>query len=324
MKKLILVIIGLCWTLNMAWAQGPHRPHKHHPKLSKEAKEELHQFHKTEIYPVKKAAHDKFLQGLNQEDLAFLDQKRMEEKALHEEIRELKKQGREWRESGKSREEIKAIFEPHREKRKAFMESMKPFMERHQELVNASMLELKAHKEDWKNQKHAILKKYLSEEEMTKMEAHRKKRGEKRAKHASKHKGDKKAMKAVRFVLWDGEMKKPRACKRGGKNCSKDTEKTSTSASSGLETATNIAVQNYPNPAITQTTLLLTLQETAKKVTITIADANGKQVWNKQLNKLDAGEHKIDVNLRKFTNGQYFYTVEVGEQQITKTLVVNK
>ena len=66
------------------------------------------------------------------------------------------------------------------------------------------------------------------------------------------------------------------------------------------------------------------LKESAKKVKVRITDLEGKQVWKKNYNKMSSGEQKIDVDLRRFANGQYFYSIEVGEEQITKTMVVNK
>ncbi|WP_264789134.1 T9SS type A sorting domain-containing protein [Aureispira anguillae] len=330
MKKLLWVVMGLCFLINQSLAQAPHQGRKDHkPLLSKEAKQELQEFHKKEIYPIKKATHDQFLKSLSQDDIAFLESKRAESKTLHQEAQALRQEMKALRTSGKDRkeirEEMKTAFEPIREKRKAFMESMKPFMERNMEVVKQSMETLKSHRETWKTQKREILKKYLSEEEIAKMEAHRKKKQERHAQHAPKKSAHKKGGKAVKFVLWDGEFKTPRHGKRGRKECKTTQEKGNQSEKlSTTKIDKNITLSNYPNPAITQTTILLTTKEEAKTVKIIINDADGKQVWMKQYAKLNAGEHKIDVNLRKFASGQYFYTVSIGEQSITKTLIVNQ
>lgn len=335
MTKLLLAVIGVCLGSTILFGQGPpHRGghhHKHHPKLSKEAKAALHKFEKETVYPVKKAAHDQFLAGLNPEDQAFLEQKRGEKEALKSKMQLLRKEMRQKKESGISREamkaERKALFKPVRDEMKALMESMKPFMERNQALLKSSTSEMHAKRETWRGQKKTILDQYLSDEQKAKMEAHRKERGERRedGKRGREHAEGRKIRGAVRFVLWDGEMKERRHCK--GKACKTTDSKNNSEESSSLQNISQITafkVSNYPNPALTQTTILLELQDVAKKVKITMTNAQGKQVWSKQYNKLNAGEHKVDVNLHKFTNGQYFYTVEIGEEQITKTLIVNQ
>lgn len=332
MKQVLLTVLGLCLFLTISFAQGPHQHKRHHGKLSAEAKAELETFHKEKVYPVKKAAHDKMTATFSAEDLAFLEQKRAEGKALHEETRALRKEMKGARKNGTSKEEMKATYAPIKEKYAAFMESMKPFMERNKEAIVAAAKSLKAEQEGWRTEKKAILDKHLSEEDKAKM-AERKermkeklqKRGEKRG----KDKGDFRKMKMVKFVLWDGEMKTRKACKKGGKDCDKGTSD-SDSGNSGnsrmgaLDGSQGMTLTNYPNPAINQTTVIFELTNTTKKANLIITDSQGKQVWKKHFNKLNAGEHKVDVDLKKLPNGQYFYTLETDDNQMTKTLIVNK
>ena len=122
---------------------------------------------------------------------------------------------------------------------------------------------------------------------------------------------------AVRFVLWDGVMKTPKGnqANRAGN---------SNRAIKNLSQTTTFTISTYPNPAISQTTILLKLTEESKKVNVSLTNAEGQQVWSKNYNKLTKGEHKIDVNLQKLVSGNYFYTVEIGEERITKPFVVNK
>jgi hypothetical protein len=312
--------------LSVVFAQGKHKGHKHHPKLNKEARAALQEFHKENIYPVKKGAHDQLLASLSQEDQSFLDQKRLEAKALHQEMKSMRQEMKGLRESGKSREEMHAIrkgkFAPLKEKRHAFMESMKPFMEKNKALIQTSMEPMKENREVWKAKKKAILDQHLSAEEKAKMDACKKERGERG--HRGRAHGDKgheqegrKGKGAVRFVLWDGEMRTPKENQNTG------AEK-SNGALENLSQANSFTISAYPNPAISQTTILLKLTEESKKVNVSVTNAEGQKVWSKSYNKLTKGEHQIDVNLQKLVSGNYFYTVEIGEKQMTKPFVVNK
>jgi hypothetical protein len=328
MKQFILVLLVMSFGLSVVFAQGRHRGHKHHhPKLNKEAKAAMHKFHKETVYPVKKAAHDQFLATLSQKDRTFLDQKRVEGKALQQEHRAMHKEMKGLRESGKSKEEMhemrKEKFAPLRAKRQAFMESMKPFMERNEALIKTSIEPMKENRATWKVKKEAILDQYLSEEEKTKMESCKKERGERghRGGHHAK-KGDKKhegrrGKGAVQFVLWDGVMKTPKEAQTNGSKKSK-------TGIESLSETNSFTISTYPNPAISQTTILLKLTEESKKVKVTLTNTEGQQVWVKNYSKLTEGEHQIDVNLQKLVSGQYFYTVEIGEKRITKPFVVNK
>lgn len=338
MKQVILVILVMSLSLSVVFAQGKHRGHHHHPKLSKEAKAALQTFHKETIYPIKKEAHDQFLAGLSQEDKAFLDKKRVEEKALRQEMKAMHQEMKTLRESAKSREEMHALHKekmaPLREKHKAFMESMKPFMEKNEALVKASMEPIKENRTVWKAKKEAILEQYLSAEEKAKRAARKEEKGERghrgghhghkvdkehkgeRARGDQNHEG-KGARGAVRFVLWDGLMHSPKEEQANG------AENSSTTIED-LSQTNAFTVSSYPNPAISQTTLLLNLAEASTKVRINLTNAEGQQVWSKSYNKLTKGEHQIDVNLQNLVSGQYFYTVEIGEERITKPLIVNK
>lgn len=328
MKQFILVILVLSLGLSVVFAQGERRGHKHHhPKLNQEARAALHEFQKETIYPVKKAAHDQFLATLSQEDRRFLEEKRAEGKAMHQEMRALRQEMKGLRERGKSREEMQEIrkekFAPLKEKRHAFMESMKPFMEKNKALIQTSMEPMKENREAWKAKKKAIIEEYLSEEERAEMEACKKQKGEGRHRgehHAGKegkqHEG-RKGKKAVRFVLWDGQMKAP-------KGDQEQEHKNSSETIGNLSQANTFTLSTYPNPAISQTTILLNLSEASRKVNIRLTNAEGQQVWSKTYHKLTKGAHQIDVNLEKLVSGNYFCTVEIGEKRISKPFVVNK
>lgn len=332
MKQVLLIVLGLCLFLTASFAQGPHRGKRHHGKLSAEAKAELETFHKEKVYPVKKAAHDKMTATFSAEDLAFLEQKRAEGKALREETRALHKEMKGARKEGASKEEMKAAFAPMKAKYVAFMESMKPFMERNKDAIAAAGESIKAEQEGWRTEKKAILDKHLSEEDKAKMAERKERMKERRQKHGEKRgkdRGDFRKMKMVKFVLWDGEMKTRKACKKGGKDCDKGTSDSNNGSSSNSKIGAfdgnqGMTLTNYPNPAMGQTTVIFELANTTKKANLIITDSQGKQVWKKHFNKLNAGEHKVEVDLKKLPNGQYFYTLETDDNQMTKTLIVNK
>lgn len=347
MKKIAILALSFCFLLNNAFAQPKHRG-QHGNHLSKEAKTELQKFQKETVYPVKKAEHDKFLSSLNQEDLAFLEAKRKEGKALQEEMKALRQKMQAERKSGKSKEEMhaemKAAFAPMKEKRQAFMQSMKPFMEHNQVAIKASMDVLKTKHESWMVERKAIVEKYLTAEQKEKMQAHKAEMDKKRSEHperAEKHGKHGQMMHAVRFVLWDGTFNELEEGEHAGhhhhrhhgdkKDCDKDGKKgqaaSKKESTNTLETVKSEKVLNlnsYPNPAISQTTIMFELPNEATKATLILTDAQGKQVWKKTYNKLEAGENKLDVDLHKFSNGQYFYTLEIDGTQTTKSLIISK
>lgn len=330
MKQVILITLVVSLGLSVVFAQGKHKGHKpHHPKLSKEARAALHEFHKETIYPIKKAAHDQFLTALSQEDRDFLDQKRAEGKALHQEMKSIRQEMKGLRGSGKSREEMHEMhqekFAPLREKKRALMESMKPFMERNEAVIKTSMQPMKENHAAWKTKKEAIIEQYLSEEEKAKRaicKKERAERGHKGGPHGERAKGGKrqegrKGKGAIRFVLWDGVLRTPKEDQSKG-------TKNSTEGIKNLSQTNAFTVSTYPNPAISQTTILLNLAKESKKINVSLTNAEGQQVWSKNYNKLTKGEHKIDVNLQKLVSGQYFYTIEIGEERVTKPFVVSK
>jgi hypothetical protein len=209
MKKSILITLALSLIVTLAFSQKTQ-------KLSKEEKAEMRAYYEEKVYPVKKEAHNKFLAGLSADDKAFLETKREEKKVLHKEVRTAKKDLKALREEGKSKEELKAArktaMAPIKEKQKGLAASMKPFMERNQELIEASIAPIKDNKEMWKEEKEAMLDEFLSEEDNAKRDAKQAKKSEKPGGKANK--GDKKKLS---FVLWSGEMKKKSPKKKGAK-----------------------------------------------------------------------------------------------------------
>ena len=79
----------------------------------------------------------------------------------------------------------------------------------------------------------------------------------------------------------------------------------------------------YPNPASTNATINVELNETAK-LEITILNSVGQSVYSTLVNG-NIGSNKVNVNLNNLSSGLYFYQVKVGNSKaITKKFAVEK
>jgi predicted outer membrane repeat protein len=82
-------------------------------------------------------------------------------------------------------------------------------------------------------------------------------------------------------------------------------------------------VTNYPNPFNAQTTISYQLPE-ASHVTIEIYDDLGRKVTT-LLNTVQlAGSHDVDWNATYFASGLYFYSIQVGNYEITRKMALLK
>jgi cbb3-type cytochrome oxidase subunit 3 len=205
MKSLGLIGLFLVLLTTISWAQGHHKK----AKLNPEAKAALKEFQKNEVYPVKKALHDEFMGQLSAEDVAFVAAKRQEQAQLKEEAKALRQQAKEARKAG---EEVdrKALVAPIREKQKALLASMEPFMEQQQVALDKVSSALESHQTNWKAQRKAIVEQHTTAEEQAKMKEKIEQRKAKRQEKATENRvseEDKAKAKLARFILWDGEMK---------------------------------------------------------------------------------------------------------------------
>ena len=81
--------------------------------------------------------------------------------------------------------------------------------------------------------------------------------------------------------------------------------------------------QNVPNPFNETSQINYTL-ETAANVSLEITDVAGKVVMRSNEGVKGAGQYNITLNASDFAQGVYYYTLTVGENAITKKMVVNK
>ena len=77
----------------------------------------------------------------------------------------------------------------------------------------------------------------------------------------------------------------------------------------------------YPNPAIDNATLELTVVDAGKAV-MKIYDVNGKLVHSEQMGQLGEGVHRYSIDCSKFGHGMYLMNVVIGNYTATTKLIV--
>ncbi|MCP4440394.1 MAG: T9SS type A sorting domain-containing protein [Aureispira sp.] len=321
MKNLVLISFSLLLGLMPTFAQEQGKKCRKGHKKNPELKAALKTYHQKEMLPVLQAKHSAFDAKLNNEDLAFLTQKRQESKAMRVEHKSLRQQIKTAKAEGKTKEEVKEQFGTEREqmrnKKKALAESMQPFIKRNQDLITATENELKPNREKWNADRKAIREKYRPADAPSAEEC-KKKREEKAAKNpekAEKRKLMRQEKKIMRFLLWDGEARSMEDVEQAGDN----------STMGGLtQIKEAMELDNYPNPAKEQTTIQFSLPDAASQVNLTITTLEGKVVQQQQLGKRGAGKHSFDLDVRALANGQYFYTLEADKQKLSKTFMINR
>ena len=83
----------------------------------------------------------------------------------------------------------------------------------------------------------------------------------------------------------------------------------------------NSSVRLYPNPAVDNTTMELTLAQ-AGNVTVMVYDLNGKVVRTENLGTIAEGTYTHTLNCQNLQHGMYLVNVLVGNQRATAKLIV--
>ncbi len=92
---------------------------------------------------------------------------------------------------------------------------------------------------------------------------------------------------------------------------------------SKMPTAFELA-QNYPNPFNPSTTLSFTLPQ-PETVTLTVYNTRGEKVATLiEHETKTAGHHSVTFDATQLSSGLYFYHLQVGEQQMTRTMSLIK
>jgi hypothetical protein len=86
--------------------------------------------------------------------------------------------------------------------------------------------------------------------------------------------------------------------------------------------AVNFSVgQNFPNPAVTSTQILVTAQ-TDLPIELTVSNLLGQTVYSDRADSR-ALAHTFNVNVSDLTPGVYMYTVKIGSNAVTKKMLVD-
>jgi hypothetical protein len=198
MKNIALILVAICWVCTSSFGQKEEKKENR-----KACKVELKAYSETNIKPVMQDAYGRLISGLSREDAQFLEQKREEETKLRAELKDQRKTYKSTT-KGLDKEARKTKMKEFRDgakaKRKAFMESMKPFMERNEALIASSMTTMKQKSPEWRAAKKEIREKYMTDEQkekLAKRKANRQEKADKKDKHP------KKGRAAARLLFWD-------------------------------------------------------------------------------------------------------------------------
>ncbi len=82
-------------------------------------------------------------------------------------------------------------------------------------------------------------------------------------------------------------------------------------------------LQLYPNPAIDQLSVDLTLRKSMKGQWI-LLDANGKTVQQSTEQEWTAGKHHLLISVGVLSAGQYYFSFKGNSQGITKPVQIGK
>jgi hypothetical protein len=82
-----------------------------------------------------------------------------------------------------------------------------------------------------------------------------------------------------------------------------------------------VLYQNVPNPTSEITTINFEIAK-SNKVSLAIYDVTGKLVASIDRGSLAAGSHSISINAKTLEAGMYFYTLYVGDNKLTKKMMV--
>jgi len=91
----------------------------------------------------------------------------------------------------------------------------------------------------------------------------------------------------------------------------------------GLSLNTHSLSQNYPNPFNPSTTIHFSLAK-SENVQIEVYNTLGKKVKVLVDGNMKAGEHTVEFNAENLSSGIYFYSIEAGEFQSVKKMIVLK
>ena len=78
---------------------------------------------------------------------------------------------------------------------------------------------------------------------------------------------------------------------------------------------------NYPNPAVQFTRVTVRLDKAAN-VIITITSITNQTLQYRDIELMDPGNNQILLDLSGLAAGVYFYSVQAGDQKVTRKMVI--
>jgi len=82
--------------------------------------------------------------------------------------------------------------------------------------------------------------------------------------------------------------------------------------------------QNYPNPAVSSTTLNYELEKGVNNLSLTIVDMTGRIVSEIKSGSKDNGKHSMDISTANLSSGQYFFILKSDQGALTQKFTVSK
>jgi len=80
--------------------------------------------------------------------------------------------------------------------------------------------------------------------------------------------------------------------------------------------------QNYPNPSSTSTIVNVELPKKKLNLKFEVSNIIGEIVYQEYRQKLNSIQNTFTINVENYTPGIYFYTITVGDESISKKMVV--
>ncbi|OPZ95709.1 MAG: hypothetical protein BWY70_01933 [Bacteroidetes bacterium ADurb.Bin408] len=77
----------------------------------------------------------------------------------------------------------------------------------------------------------------------------------------------------------------------------------------------------YPNPADEYSYIDINLTKSSK-VNLTVTNLVGQTVFTKTYGNLASGNQKLVVNVSNLNSGIYFFTIQAGNERLTKKIIV--
>jgi type IX secretion system substrate protein len=89
----------------------------------------------------------------------------------------------------------------------------------------------------------------------------------------------------------------------------------------GQENVINTVKQNVPNPFSTNTTIEVSIENSAN-LSLEVVNMIGQKVFEMNKGQVDAGTYTFEVSAENLENGIYFYTVKANDNTMTKKMIV--